>query len=360
MKIILATGIYPPEIGGPATYVSMLASALQKKGHDVTVIAYGKPEKSLLWNVIGVDRSGGPIRRWMRYAQVLRKEAGSATMVEAFSSISAGIPCLLAGIPRAKKVLRLGGDFFWERATDRGDIRTLREWHASRPLAMKLMLPLLRRFARIVYSTEYQRDLYEKLYNNLPRSAIIENPIPHCQKAVKRKNRETPLKILFFARFVRFKNGESLIRAMASVSDALLTMVGQGPEESTYRKLIASLKLEARVVIRGPARGEEKERLFAEHDCCIFTGLTEMSPNGALEALAAGIPVLMTNETGLSQAMQKQMTVLPMRSPREITAAIERLRCEEPLDSSSIQKTSILRTWDMVADEHLALFSSLR
>ncbi len=40
MKIVLATGIYPPDIGGPATYSSALAEQLHAKGHDVTVIAY--------------------------------------------------------------------------------------------------------------------------------------------------------------------------------------------------------------------------------------------------------------------------------------------------------------------------------
>ena len=37
MKIILATGIYPPEIGGPATYVERLAKRLSERGARVVI-----------------------------------------------------------------------------------------------------------------------------------------------------------------------------------------------------------------------------------------------------------------------------------------------------------------------------------
>ena len=39
-KILLATGIFPPDIGGPATYVENLAIELEKLGHKVRVVTY--------------------------------------------------------------------------------------------------------------------------------------------------------------------------------------------------------------------------------------------------------------------------------------------------------------------------------
>ena len=46
MKIVLATGIYPPDIGGPATYVSCLASEFSRLGMEVIVVTYGGNHKS--------------------------------------------------------------------------------------------------------------------------------------------------------------------------------------------------------------------------------------------------------------------------------------------------------------------------
>ncbi len=77
MKILLATGIYPPDIGGPATYVRHLAQELTKRGTEVTVVTYGEVESGKWkvesgWKVFHVSKSGGPLLRWRRYAQALK------------------------------------------------------------------------------------------------------------------------------------------------------------------------------------------------------------------------------------------------------------------------------------------------
>ncbi|PIR76833.1 MAG: hypothetical protein COU30_05750, partial [Candidatus Magasanikbacteria bacterium CG10_big_fil_rev_8_21_14_0_10_38_6] len=40
MKILIATGIFPPEIGGPATYVPRIAKEFLDRDHFVSVITY--------------------------------------------------------------------------------------------------------------------------------------------------------------------------------------------------------------------------------------------------------------------------------------------------------------------------------
>src|SRR3989344_4942495 len=156
MKIVLATGIYPPEIGGPATYAQALAAALQKRGEDVTVITYGPKQAG---NIILVPRDGGPVFRWWRYAKALRAHAADADVIIAFSSVSVGVPLALAGLKNPKKILRLGWDFFWERYTDRGGVKGLREWYGSSHYSLLtthwVMGWLLRTFDHIVFSTRF-------------------------------------------------------------------------------------------------------------------------------------------------------------------------------------------------------------
>ena len=87
MKVLLATGIYPPDIGGPATYAQNLARELSARSVSVMVITYAHrnfqtpnlnfqtnsndqiPNEK--WNVIHIAKSGGPLLRWMRYAKAL-------------------------------------------------------------------------------------------------------------------------------------------------------------------------------------------------------------------------------------------------------------------------------------------------
>ncbi len=44
MRILLVTGIFPPDIGGPATYVPEIAKALLERGHQVSVVTTSEPE----------------------------------------------------------------------------------------------------------------------------------------------------------------------------------------------------------------------------------------------------------------------------------------------------------------------------
>src|SRR3989344_9667164 len=164
MKILLATGIYPPAIGGPATYVSALARELGSKDIDVQVVSYGKSSANS--KVTMVSLAGGSLVRWFRYAGALKKAAQGADAVIAFSSVSVGVPLILARLKQPKKILRLGGDFFWERYTDRGGSLSLREWYASGGLVTRYSLLvahfILQRFDQIVFSTENPKKIYEE------------------------------------------------------------------------------------------------------------------------------------------------------------------------------------------------------
>jgi glycosyltransferase involved in cell wall biosynthesis len=59
MKILLVTGIFPPDIGGPATYIPNLARYLKKKGHEVRILTLANDTKNQLsdeFQIIRIQR----------------------------------------------------------------------------------------------------------------------------------------------------------------------------------------------------------------------------------------------------------------------------------------------------------------
>jgi len=56
MNIVIAAEIFPPDIGGPATYARQLAAALRAQGHAVRVITYGELKQSFPFPVTYVSR----------------------------------------------------------------------------------------------------------------------------------------------------------------------------------------------------------------------------------------------------------------------------------------------------------------
>jgi glycosyltransferase involved in cell wall biosynthesis len=356
MRIVLATGIYPPEIGGPATYVRELSRALRAKGVEVRIIAYGdSAPDDATDGVTRVSRAGGPLVRYVRYARALRRMCDGCDVVEAFSSVSVGVPLWLAHVKGPKKILRLGGDFLWERATDAGDSRGLREWYGHRPRFAGLMNGLLRTFDALIFSTEFQEELFRRAYAHLPPMTVIENVTPQGKPILHAAGR--PYRLLSFGRFVAFKNLPSLAAAIALLPDAYLTFVGSGPVEASIRDAVAAGAAD-RVSFLPPLHGAEKERAFREHDLLVVPSTTDISPNAALEARAAGLPVLITRETGLSRTLLEGMVTASLRTPEEIAAAVEECMARYPALAERAAQPLPERGWHTIADEHVAFFTT--
>ncbi|MBI1813322.1 glycosyltransferase family 4 protein [Candidatus Peregrinibacteria bacterium] len=363
MKIVLATGIYPPEIGGPATYARNLAEKLKERGGEVTVIAYGSESgiqnsENRKWQVVWISRRGGPIARWNRYAKALQEHAKDADIVYAFSSVSCGIPIVLARLKKPKEILRLGGDFLWERYTDIGGKRSLRSFYMVYPGMKQMMRLLLRRFHFIVFSTVFQERLCEFLHPRLPPHRVIENAIPEGRPQLHQKH--DPFRLLFLGRFVRFKNLSSLIRAVSLLPYVHLTLAGDGPARKNIQTLVAKLGLQGRVKILEIVAGPEKETLLAEHDLLVLPSFTELSPHAAIEARVAGLPVLLTEEMGLSPALNEGMLIKTLRTSEDITRAV--MEAEQKygeIAQGAARPLSQGRPWDALVEETMELFRSI-
>lgn len=362
MKVVLATGIYPPEIGGPATHAQALAEEFAKRGNEVVIVTYvAKSEIRNLksetrWRVVSVSKFGGLVCRWRRYAKALKKHASDADAVIAFSSVSTGVPLWLARLKKPKKILRLGGDFFWERYTDHGGRKTLRGFYTSRSFVFRcssfVMGWILHQFDHIVFSTKFQEGIYEQQYKNLPSHFVIENASPAIsgQRSAIRIPHQ-PFRLLFMGRFVGFKNLPVLLEAASNLEGVTLTMVGDGP---LLQKLEAkSYKLKATFL--PPVHGEEKLRMFAEHDLLVLPSLTEISPNIALEARASGLPVLLTEETGLSGNLRQGMVVRDLATPEKIAEALEEAMKNYDSVADEVAKPPPERSWGRVVEEYLEL-----
>src|SRR5688500_3340826 len=134
MRILMVTGIFPPDRGGPASYVPKMAAALVRRGHAVEVIC--------LSDQITNDDSDHPfpVRRLRRNrfwpARVLlttftiwRAARGHDLVYVNGLGAESALAAALAGRPAVHKIV---GDYAWERAVGRGWFRgTIDEYQTS-------------------------------------------------------------------------------------------------------------------------------------------------------------------------------------------------------------------------------------
>ena len=108
MKLVLATPLYPPEIGGPATYAKALEEGLPAREIEVTTVKFSE-----------VRHLPKLIRHYAYYRRVLRA-LREADPVLALDPVSVGLPAMKAA-KRAHKpfFVKIVGDYAWEQGRQR-------------------------------------------------------------------------------------------------------------------------------------------------------------------------------------------------------------------------------------------------
>src|SRR3989344_45899 len=111
-KILIATGIYPPDIGGPATYSKLLMDELPKRGFKVSVLSFGSV------------RHLPKLIRHLVYAWRLALMAIKYDVILAQDTVSVGLPAMIVSkIFRKKFLIRVPGDYAWEQAVQRFGVK---------------------------------------------------------------------------------------------------------------------------------------------------------------------------------------------------------------------------------------------
>lgn len=196
MRVVIATGIFPPDIGGPATYVEGLAPELCGKGWDVEVVTYGEASSDEFpFPVARISRGSRLPRRYASYFVSMRKALAGADLVYIQDPMSAGLPATLAALTRRKPVvLKVVGDLAWEigRAQgvvqdEVGDFQT-KSYGAFVEGMRRAQRFVARRATRIITPSRYLKELVSGWGVESERVHVIENgarPKPESRMAPK-------------------------------------------------------------------------------------------------------------------------------------------------------------------------------
>jgi glycosyltransferase involved in cell wall biosynthesis/GT2 family glycosyltransferase len=148
-------------------------------------------------------------------------------------------------------------------------------------------------------------DLYRRHYADLPLPPAVRmgRPFlpPKAPPAVRPRDPEEPLRILYAGRLQRLKGVLDLVEACLRLpgEDWRLTMIGAdtqtAPMGQSMRMTIETMCGEdPRVQVEDAIPREELQRRFAEHDLLVVPSTFEVCANVAFEAMRAGLPVLAT------------------------------------------------------------------
>jgi glycosyltransferase involved in cell wall biosynthesis len=341
--VLVVTGIWPPDVGGPAVHAPTLADHLAAGGHEVAVLTTAVDAPAARsYPVRWVSRRLPAGARHAAVAALVAREARRADVVYATSMIRRAA----AGAAAARRplVVKLVADEAFERArrsgayagsldefqTDAGD-RRVRALRASRTMA-------LRRAARVISPSVYLRELALGWGLDPSRVTVVPNPAPAPPELPTRDVLRAELGVdgcvlAFAGRLTAQKDLDVALDALGRVPGPTLLVAGDGPQRDALEERAARDGLEGRVRFLGPASRDDVLRVLRAADAMLLTSRWENMPHSVLESLAVGTPVVATSVGGVPEIVRdgENGLLVPPRSPDEIVRAIERIAHDEGL-----------------------------
>ena len=249
MKILVATPIYPPEIGGPATYVKELADRLNKK-HALTIVAYTDvynpwPNTKL---IPITKRQPLPIRLLKFFLAVFR-ESKSVDLIYVQNAMAAGLPVALVSVLTGKPfILKFVGDEAWERATQHHlTTKRLEEFlnNPDKNWRIRIMMIIqgfvLRRASVVTTPSEYLGQEIQKVYKIQKGRVITNYNAAEKSEILPFEYTRNKHQIVTTARLVAWKGVDGTIRAIEILKikypDVKFIIAGDGPEMENLKKL---------------------------------------------------------------------------------------------------------------------------
>lgn len=309
LSVVVVSGIYPPDIGGPATHVVDLADELAERGHRPTVLT--------LWDQSGIDRQPGLVRfprqwRWFGRATAvvgwLVRRRHEYDVIYATGLQAEAV--LGARLARRPVIVKIVGDPAWERGRRRG--LTSQEFDEfqrspSDGLALRAMCTTrnwsVRVPTRVVAPSEFLARCVEG-WRGKSDVVVIPNGVATRHRQLSTPPRNGPLEhLLVVSRLTEHKRIDVVIGAVARTAGLRVEVLGDGPDRERLHNLAEELGVTGRVTFAGSVSHDEVMERLTRVDALISASSYEGLPHVVIEALSAGTPVISSAAGGVPEVL---------------------------------------------------------
>ena len=370
MKVLITSGIWPPDVGGPASHGPELGRFLVARGHEVeAVTAAGSASvEQASFPVRAVPRDRPlPLRLCATALAVVSATRGRQVVYSAGLYTRSSLASRLWSVPL---VTKLAADPAYERARRAGFGGSLEDF--QRPYRSPGIRYLKRqraialsRAVRVIVPSRYLAQFVTGWGVPPERISVIPNSAPAIDLGEPREELRRRLGVrgptfVFAGRFVRQKNLPLVVDALRHVDGAALVLVGEGPEAGALAEAIDRAGLSDLVSVKGAVARDVSVDWMRAADAAVLPSDWENFPHAAVEALAAGTPVIATAVGGVAEIVESDVNgiLVPAGDVDAFAAAMaslmrdgglaDRLRAAAP---QAATRFAAQRVYGSIADE---------
>jgi UDP-glucose:(heptosyl)LPS alpha-1,3-glucosyltransferase len=368
MRIALVTRRFDPAGGGTERDLIITARLLSRAGHRVTIYTAEVRATSDKWPLrqIVARRLGRALRLlWFARAAGATARREGADLVLSFARIVDA------------DILRSGG------AAHSSYLRAARQWQSTPArLAMRLspyhrvqMLVELRGFhsprlkCAIAVSDLVRNDLMQTfalapaqavtLYNGVDLERFFPAQDAAERVAIRRELGAIDSRpaVMFVGNGFARKGLRFLLEGWSEVrGDAQLIIIGTDQAAASYERLARRLGVNDRLSFLG--RRADVARLLRGADAFALPSLFEPFGNVAMEAMASGVPVLTSAQSGVAEVVPGSMREYVVHDPTDradLTSRLNALISAAPRIRQAAREAAERFTWERHAQELLAI-----
>jgi glycosyltransferase involved in cell wall biosynthesis len=313
VRVLIVSGIWPPDVGGPASHAPDVAQFLRDRGHEVEVVTTADaPPSARPYPVRAVPRQHRVGVRHYRGATLVLRRARNVDVV--YTTGMFGRSAVGSALARKPYVVKLTADPAFERSRRRGFVEGNVDEFQGRggsPAVALLRFARdveLRHAAHVFTPSAYLRELALGWGVAPQRVSVLPNPSPVVGELGQRDElrREFGLNgatLAFAGRLTAQKSLERALEAVADSDGVKLVIAGEGPEREPLQTRAGDLGIGDRVTFLGAQPRERIVELFHAADATILSSSWENFPHTVVEALAVGTPVLAMQAGGVSEVV---------------------------------------------------------
>lgn len=323
-KLLIITGIYPPDTGGPAKFAEEFRCWLDNENVEVEVLTYSDSmTKDFPKFGIGISRIPRDLSLPRRTWKLVGRIGSLLDSNKEVLAIGAFIETYLASIiHRFSYVAKVPGDIVWERARNNRVTNSDIESFQSQPLNFKykiyrtLYTNSLKRAKVVIVPSMGLYKLCIKWGISESKLRLIYNSVETSSDLVGKKTRKA-YDLVTVCRLVPWKGVDELIAYVAARKLRLL-VVGDGPERPQLQALANSLR--ADVIFEGDVSHQKVLELLLESSLFVLNSQYEGLPHALIEARVMGVLSVARAGTGSDEVInddQDGFLVRPNRSLKE-------------------------------------------
>lgn len=302
MKILLVTGIYPPDVGGPASFIPRLAQHLSDRGVEVEVLTLadrGYLGAQTDWKVTRINRQMGLPLRFLLTVLIGMKRLKNCDAVFV-NGLHEEMGIALRFF-RRQSVAKIVGDPVWERSINAGKTNlpiesfNLSRLNLGNTLQRRLLVSSLNRFNLVISPSQGLVEIV-KNWGVRTNTFFLPNGIEDLGKSPE----EIKYDLVTVSRLVKWKQVDAVIQS-ASALNLHVCIVGDGPESESLIKLARELGCNA--TFTGKVSETEALNRVKQSQIYILFSTYEGLSFSLLQAMNLGKTIVVSNAQGNSDVI---------------------------------------------------------